>query len=82
MENSHDQSSDERSREKHKHKPFSSLLYVLSAQLYFFVLCAKKTTGKIAFKFKAPADWNNLPVDIRSISAFVVVARFVLPHAT
>ena len=30
----------------------------------------KKETGRRSFQFKAPMDWNNLPTEIRTITAF------------
>ena len=41
-----------------------------STQVYFTVQLARSKIGKHAFSFKAPSDWNNLPVNIRSISTF------------
>lgn len=38
-----------------------------TSQLFFSVPCAKKAICKKVFKFKAPADWNNLPANIRSL---------------
>ena len=42
-----------------------------SAQIYFKVPTKVSTSvGKKSFRFKAPTDWNNLPVQIRSITSF------------
>ncbi len=27
--------------------------------------------GKKAFRYKAPADWNNLPSNVRSLTSFI-----------
>ena len=51
--------------------PFTSHYSIRhSTQCYFSVPHVHKTIGKRAFMFKAPADWNNLPVEIRSVSSF------------
>ena len=51
-----------------------------STQLYFSVPQVKKTIGKRAFKFKAPADWNNLSVEIRSISLLGLFKHALSAH--
>lgn len=50
-----------------------------SAQLFFSILCAKKEIGQRVFMFKAPADWNNLAVDIRSISLLGMFKHSLTP---
>ncbi|KAK0149616.1 hypothetical protein N1851_009629 [Merluccius polli] len=51
--------------------PFSSThLLRHTVQLFFFVPVVSKSIAKKSFMFKAPSDWNNLPINIRSISSF------------
>ena len=51
--------------------PFSSQYNLRhTGQLFFFTPRINKESGRRAFKYKAPADWNNLPGSIRSISSF------------
>ena len=52
--------------------PFTSNHHLRhSAQIYFKVPTRVSTAvGKKSFRFKAPTDWNNLPVQIRSITSF------------
>ncbi len=37
---------------------------------FFFTPLVKKVLGKRAFRYKAPADWNNLPSNVRSLTSF------------
>lgn len=51
-----------------------------SVQTYFLVPRVKKTIGKRAFMFKSVLDWNNLPVDIRSITSFRLFKQSLLSY--
>ena len=51
--------------------PFSSTHHLRhTVQQFFSVPNVSKSISKKAFMFKAPSNWNNLPVNIHSISSF------------
>ena len=51
------------------------------AQIYFTVPAnVSNSAGKKSFRFKAPSDWNNLPVHIRSISSFQLFKTALSSH--
>ncbi len=61
--------------------PYTSTYHIRhSAHLYFSVPNVNKSFGRRSFMFKAPADWNNLPTNIRSISSFVIFKRALSSH--
>ncbi len=51
-----------------------------TSQLFFTIPHVKKAIHKRAFKFKAPADWNNLPANIRSLSTLSLFKRALSSH--
>ena len=51
--------------------PYSTPYHLRHSSQYFFIIpTVNKTIGKRAFMFKAPSDWNNLPLTIRSLTLF------------
>lgn len=51
--------------------PFSSFYNLRhNYQIYFFVPQINKEIGRYAFQHKAPYEWNNLPISIRSLTSF------------
>lgn len=49
-------------------------------QMFFTVPRVKRDVGKHAFRVRAPNDWNNLPVFIRSITSLTSFRRALLTH--
>ncbi len=49
---------------------YSSPYHLRHSAYYFFTPLVKKVFGKKAFRYKAPADWNNLPSNVRSLTSF------------
>lgn len=47
---------------------------------YFMVPHANNDYGKSAFCIKAPQDWNNLPLHIRSLTSYPVFQNALLSH--
>lgn len=51
--------------------PFRSSYSLRNMQYpFYFVPNISKEIGRNAFGFKAPSDWNNLPLSLRSISSY------------
>lgn len=51
-----------------------------SSQPFFSVPNVIKSFGRRAFMFKAPADWNNLPANIRSSSSLGIFKHALSSH--
>ena len=47
-------------------------------QPYFTIPRTSKEIGRRAFQFKAPSDWNNLPVSLRSVTSFNIFKASLL----
>ena len=52
-----------------------------STQVYFTLSSSQNKFGKHAFSFKAPSDWNNLLVNIRSISSLPLFKRALASYS-
>ena len=54
-------------------RPFTSTHQLRHcSQVYFDITTVSTSVAKKSFKFRAPTDWNNLPVHIRSITSFTL----------
>uniref|UniRef100_A0A8C8E0L6 Reverse transcriptase domain-containing protein n=1 Tax=Oryzias sinensis TaxID=183150 RepID=A0A8C8E0L6_9TELE len=61
--------------------PFQSSYNLRHAdQIFFAVPRVKKQIGKYSFNYKAPSDWNNLPLSIRSLTSFFAFKNACLVH--
>ncbi len=43
----------------------------------FFIPLVNKVFGKKSFRYKAPADWNNLLLKVRSLTSFYMFKKQV-----